>query len=338
MRIQLCGKLINFEPKKMNRPNYFNVIEERLNLFAERIKSRGRLNMLEFNIHAESFYQHLLNELYGWAVLNVNEIKQNVEAIDLVDHTNKLVLQVSAVASKQKIESSISKDSINNYKGYTFKFVSIARDSDELRKDTFKNPHGITFNPASDIIDKNSILSKIRDLHIDDQKRIYEFIKKELLIEIDTLKFETNLATVINILSKEDWNKKESEGAIKSFDIDRKITHNNLNSAKIIIDDYKLYSSRVDKIYTEFDSQGSCISNSVLSTIRQEYAKLKGNLSDDELFFAVISKVQEKVLNSSNYTSIPFDELEICINVLVVDAFIRCKIFENPENYNYAST
>jgi hypothetical protein len=23
---------------------------------------------------------------------------------------------------------------------------------------------------------------------------------------------------------------------------------------------------------------------------------------------------------------------------LVVDAFIRCKIFENPENYNYATT
>ena len=157
-------------------------------------------------------------------------------------------------------------------------------------------------------------------------------------MEIDPLKLESNLATVINILSKEDWNKKESVGEINSFEIDRKISHNNLKSAKIIIDDYSLHYSRVDKIYTEFDAQGSNKSNSVLSTIRQEYAKLKGDLSDDELFFAVISKVQEKVLNSSNYTSIPFDELELCINILVVDAFIRCKIFENPENYNYATT
>lgn len=322
----------------MNRPDYFNVIEERLNLLAERIKSRGRLNMLELNIHAESFYQHFLNELYGWSVKNENEIKQNAEAIDLIDHINKLVLQVSATSSKQKIESSLSKDSIKNYKGYTFKFVSIARDSDELRKDTFKNPHGIAFNPASDIIDKNSILSKIRGLNINDQERIYKFIKKELVNEIDPLKLESNLATVINILSKEDWNKKEPVGEINGFEIDRKITHNNLNSAKIIINDYSLHYSRVDKIYTEFDAQGSNKSNSVLSTIRQEYAKLKGNLSDDELFFTVISKVQEKVLNSSNYTSIPFDELELCINILVVDAFIRCKIFENPENYNYATT
>lgn len=322
----------------MNRPDYFNTIEELLNLLAERIKSRGRLNMLELNNHAESFYQHFLNELYGWVVLNENEIKQNVEAIDLVDHTNKLVLQVSATASKQKIESSLSKDSIKNYKGYTFKFVSIARDADELRKDTFKNPHEIAFNPASDIIDKNSILSKIRGLNIDDQKRIYEFVKKELINEIDPQKLESNLATVINILSKEDWNKKDSEGEKKPFQIERKIFYNNLNSAKIIIDDYSLHFNRVEKIYTEFDAQGSNKSYTVHSTIRLEYAKLKGKLSDDELFFAVISKVQEKVLNSSNYTSIPFDELELCINILVVDAFIRCKIFENPENYNYATT
>jgi hypothetical protein len=322
----------------MNRPNYFNVIEERLNILAQRIISRGRLNILDFHGHSEYFYQFFLNEVYKWEVANENDVKQNVEAIDLVDHTNKLVLQVSATSSKQKIESSLSKDSIKKYKGYTFKFVSIARDSDELRKDKFKNPHGIAFNPASDIIEKNSILSKIRGLNINDQERIYEFVKKELVNVIDPLKLESNLATVINILSKEDWNKKEPVGEINGFEIDRKITHNNLNSAKIIINDYSLHYSRVDKIYTEFDAQGSNKSNSVLSTIRQEYAKLKGNLSDDELFFAVIFKVQEKVLNSSNYTSIPFDELELCINILVVDAFIRCKIFENPENYNYATT
>lgn len=322
----------------MKRPDYFNIIEERLNLLSERIKSRGRLNLLEFNIHVESFYQHFLNELYGWAVLNENEIKQNAEAIDLVDHTNKLILQVSSTASKQKIESSLSKDTIKNYQGYTFKFVSIARDADELRKETFKNPHGISFNPASDIIDKNSILSKIRGLNINHQESIYKFVKKELVNEIDPLKLESNLATVINILSKEDWNKNEPISQINSFEIDRKITYNNLNSAKIIIDDYSLHYSRVDKIYTEFDSQGSNKSSSVLSTIRQEYAKLKSSLNDDELFFNIVSRVQEKVLNSSNYTSIPFDELELCINIIVVDAFIRCKIFENPEDYNYATT
>lgn len=322
----------------MNRPDYFNVIEERLNLLALRIISRGKLNILDYHGHSENFYQYFLNQIYGWTVTNENDNKQNVEAIDLIDHTNKFVIQVSSTASKQKIESSLSKDSIKTYTGYTFKFISIARDADDLRKDTFKNPHGISFTPSTDIIDKNSILSKIRGLHIDDQERIYKFVKKELVVEIDPMKLESNLAAVINILSKEDWDKTEPVAEISSFEIDRKISHNNLNATKAIIDDYMVHYGRVDKIYTEFDSQGSNKSKSVLSTIRQEYAKAKSSLTDDQLFFEVISKVEGKILNSSNYTAIPFDELELCINILVVDAFIRCKIFENPDNYNYATT
>ncbi len=163
-------------------------------------------------------------------------------------------------------------------------------------------------------------------------------MKKELAVEVDPMKLESNLATVINILSKEDWDKTEPVAEINSFEIDRKISHNNLDTSKSIIDDYMVHYGRVDKIYTEFDSQGSNKSKSVLSTIRQEYAKTKSSLSADQLFFEVISKVEKKVLNSSNYTSIPFDELELCVNILVVDAFIRCRIFENPENYNYATT
>lgn len=111
-----------------------------------------------------------------------------------------------------------------------------------------------------------------------------------------------------------------------------------MNGAKAIFDDYTVHYGRVDKIYSEFDSQGSNKSSTVLGTIRQEYAKAKSNLTDDQLFFEVVFKVQDKVLNSSNYSPIPFDELELCVNILVEDAFIRCRIFDNPANYNYATT
>jgi len=123
----------------MNRPNYFNVIEERLNLLALRITSRGKLNILDFHGHSENFYQYFLNEVYGWVVKNENDNKQNVEAIDLIDHSNKFIIQVSATSTKQKIESSLSKELVKSYIVYTFKFVSIAKDADELRKETFKN-------------------------------------------------------------------------------------------------------------------------------------------------------------------------------------------------------
>lgn len=320
----------------MNRPNYFSYIEEKLNLLALRINSRGRLNILDFHLHSEDFFQHLINELYGWNVLNENENNLNVEAIDLIDHDSEMVLQVSSTSTKQKIESSLSKDLIKTYSNYTFKFVSIAKDSDDLRKKSFDNPHSIKFNPSVDILDKNSILKTVKGLNIDHQKRIYELIKKELGNDLDFLKLETNLAAVINILSKEDWNKSEALEQKIEFDIERKISFNNLNSSKGIIDDYYVHYGRVDKIYSEFDLLGNNKSNSVLSTIRKEYLVEKSNSSDDELFFRVLDKVQDKVLNSANYETIPVDELELTVSILVVDAFIRCKIFENPENYAVA--
>jgi hypothetical protein len=322
----------------MNRANYFSVIEERLNILATRINSRGRLNILDLHLHSENFYQFFINELYGWSVTNENENKQNIEAIDLIDHTNKFVIQVSSTSTKQKIESSLSKDLIKKYKKYTFKFISIANDSDDLRSKTYKNPHGINFTPANDIIDKHSILNTIKGLKLEEQKKVYDFVKKELGSDVDLLKLESNLANVINILSKEDLDKNNISSEINSFEIDRKMSHNKLDAAKDIVDDYSIHYGRVDKIYTEFDSLGSNKSNSVLSSIRKEYLKAKSSLTDDELFFEIINKVQDKVLNSSNYTVIPIDELELCINILVVDAFIRCKIFENPKNYNYAAT
>lgn len=322
----------------MNRPDYFNVIEERLNFLALRIVSRGKLNILDYHGHSENFYQYFLNEVYGWKVKNENDNKQNVEAIDLIDLTNKFVIQVSATASKQKIESSLSKDSIKNYVGYTFKFISIARDADDLKRNTFKNPHGINFTASADIIDKNSVLSKIRGLDIDDQKRIYEFVRKELVAEIDPMKLETNLAKVITILSLEDWNKKDVIPEINSFEIDRKIIFNNLNSAKGIIDEYYLHYGRVDKIYAEFDAQGVNKSSTVLSAFKDEYLRAKNDFINDALFFKVIDEMILRVMNSSNYSAIPLEELEQCIKILTVDVFIRCKIFENPDNYNYATT
>ncbi|KAA6331375.1 hypothetical protein EZS27_020008 [termite gut metagenome] len=322
----------------MNRANYFSVIEEKINVLATRINKRGKLNILDLHQHSESFYQYFLNILYCWNLTNANEIKQNIEAIDLIDNTNLLLIQVSATSTKQKIESSLSKDIIKTHKNYTFKFVSISNDAKELRDKSFENPHKINFNPADDIIDTNSILLHIKGLDIDSLKKVYDFIKKELGTGLDIVKFETNLASVINILSKDDLNKNDITSEINSFQIDRKISYNNLNAAKDIIEDYRIHYGRIDKIYSEFDSFGSNKSSSVLSTIRQEYLRLKSSFSDDELFFNVIEKIIEKVMESSNYEIIPLDELELCVNILVVDAFIRCKIFENPKNYNHATT
>jgi len=322
----------------MKRAQYFDYIEERLNTLATRIHSRGKLNILGLHVHSEDFYLHFFNKLYGWNLTNLNHKLQNVEAIDLVDNSSKIIVQVSATSTKEKIESTLQKNTVKTYNKYNFKFISISKDASALRKRTYANPHGVTFVPLNDIYDTISILNYIKSLDIDNQKIIYQFIKNELGNEVDIVKLDSNLAMVINILSKEDWDIQDSLDSINSFEIERKISFNNLRTVKYIIDDYKVHYNRVDKIYSEFDLMGINKSSSVLGTIRKEYINAINTVHDDDLFILVLKKIQEKTLQSANYKSIPIDELELCVNILVVDSFIRCKIFENPMEYKYASS
>jgi hypothetical protein len=323
----------------MNRAVYYNFIEEKLHTLANRISSGGKLNVLGLHAHSENFYLHFFNLLYGYELKNMNQSFRNVEAIDLIDTNHKVMIQVSSTNTKQKVENALSKPVLSEYAGFTFKFIAIGSDAEKLRNATFANPYGVVFNPAKDIHDVVSILSDILVLGIDPLISIYEFIRKELGNEIDIVKMDTNLAAIINILAKEKWVDSGCEPTVNSFDIDRKITYNRLSSSTYLIEEYKAYYSRIDAKYADFDENGLNASVSVLALIQREYLKLKhAELKADDVFFTVIEKLQEIVLNSSNFVRIPIDELELCIDILVVDAFIRCKIFENPENYSHVAT
>lgn len=324
----------------MNRTNYFNYIEEQLSILSTRIELRGKLNILDLHQHSENFYVDFFNLLFDWELKNLNAIKQNVEGIDLIDKKNKIVIQVSATATKKKIETALSKDILEKCSGFCFKFISISKDADNLRTKSFKNPHGINFTPKDDIYDVGSILRSILALEIEKQKQIYEFIKQELGSDIDPMKVETNLARIINILAKEDLTREKHIIQPNVFEIERKIEFNKLDNIKSMIEDYSVHHITIDKLYSEFDKEGINKSHSVLMSIRSIYQEHK-NIFDSNsnvIFSNIIEKVICKVQDSLNYEKIPYDELEYCVKIIVVDAFIRCKIFENPNGYNYVTS
>lgn len=104
----------------MQRKNYFDYVEEKLAILSIRVKNRGKLNILDVHMHSENFYRDFINLLYGWSLENANNRLQNIEAIDLIDDNVKLIVQVSATATKTKINNSLSKKSIEEYakRGY----------------------------------------------------------------------------------------------------------------------------------------------------------------------------------------------------------------------------
>jgi hypothetical protein len=202
----------------------------------------------------------------------------------------------------------------------------------------FCNPHRLSFNPQKDIHDIGSILGYIKGLAVDDQKRIAVFLKKELEPEADPVRLESNLSIIITILAKEDWNRDESTSDAIPFDIDQKIEFNKLNRVREIIEEYAIHGIRISGIYDAFDQEGTNKSLSVLNGIKRLYTNHKARLSNDDLFDKVVECVMERVQESANFVPIPWEELELCANILVVDAFVRCKIFKNPVGYAHAAT
>lgn len=313
----------------MQRSFYWDLCEQKLSTLCTRIEMRGKLNILNFHLHSENFYLHFLNKLYGYSLQNMNVVEQNVEGIDLRDDDNKIVLQVSSTATKTKIEGALGKD-LSKYKDYGFRFVSISKDASDLRGKTYANPHKLTFVPATDIHDVPSLLKYIQVLEIDKQRAIYSFLKAELDVNNGGHFNETSLASIIKILADEDLEDGYEIGKPIPFNVDLKLAYNNLSGASIIVEDYKIHHHRVSRIYNEFDLAGKNKSNLVMQSLRTIYAKLLSSYEGDALFFKVVEEAVERVRKSANHVEIPLDELEQYVNVLAVDAFIRCKIFNNP--------
>lgn len=313
----------------MNRSDYYNYIEERLLLLSLRVKNRGKLNILDYHIHSENFYRDFLNLLYGWNLTNENAIQQNSEAIDLVDRQNKIIVQVSATNKKTKIDGTLSK-LIDNYNGYRLKFVFISEPVEELRTKTYDVPSSIILDPKQDIYDVTRILKEIKDFGIDRQKDVYDLIWKELGNETAITKVSSGLVEVVKLLSQEDLDEVEELSVPNEFEINCKIEFNDLSNCKALISEYNIYQSIVNRIYSEYDKMGQNKSMSVLRKIRRYYLENKNKLAGEALFNHIVKAINTDLKTKINI-AMSEETIEECVDIIVVDAFIRCKIFENPK-------
>jgi hypothetical protein len=323
----------------LNRQLCFNYIEERLNTLAYRIEVRGKLNLTDLHILSESFFADLFNLIFSYKLKDANIEKQNIASIDLIDDENKILAQVSAVNTKEKIESSLSKEILKDYKGYRFIFICISKDASNLRNRTFSNPFGMKFIPDKDIYDIPSLLRIIESLPAAKQKEIADFLKEEFDYNIPIEKIDSDLALIITILSGENLDGNFDSPELDAYEIDRKIVFNKLQDVSEI-PDYKIYYDRLDEKYRECDAAGINKRLSVYHTLRKIYKRFvhENKLSGYDIFYEIVEQAKHIIQGSKNYTLLPSDELDLCVSIVVVDAFIRCKIFENPEHYTYAAT
>lgn len=318
----------------MNRDIYVTKIKTLLNILKGEIKDSGKLNLLDINVHVEDFYRDLLNLVYGWQLKNMNQWNQNAAGGDLWFEDGKVVIQVSSTSTKEKIQSSIDKLNTEQFAGYRFKFLRIDGDVIKLRKELYNTHDDIVFDPSTDIIDISSLIKEITHLQIDSLRQVFELCVKEI-VPLDTPKVtESDLAIVVKSLAAnvKDWTKERRP--IK-YDVEKKIDFNHLEERRRLINDYKLYIGKLNAVYGEFVDNGTDCEFIILQNLSDMYSRYLGQYESNALFDKIVDEARDLALNSKSAEDIPVDRVNVCINVIVVDAFIRCRIFEDPEGYSY---
>lgn len=324
----------------MNRQRYHQSIKDLLLAHSEELKNNSRLNLQDAHIYSESFIAGLLNRIYDRQFENINEKVRNTPGIDLIDESNKLIAQVSTTSTKQKIQDSLNKIECNKYTEHTFFFIAMTYNKNKLKEPSFDVSDNIIFDPKEHILNYSDFVNYLFFKPTDKLQEVHEYLTEELKLPTrnQTTPNFSNLAKIVNMLSKESLEPPTDSPESQDFKIEDKIFFNNLETVRDIIQDHALYTNALDQIYSTADQEGKNTSFSVLQTLRNMYTQFKQNHNSEGVFHSIIEEVSRRILDSTNYDEISREERDICINIIVVDAFMRCKIFENPQEPTHAAT
>ncbi|MEQ3693613.1 MAG: ABC-three component system protein [Thalassolituus sp.] len=147
------------------------------------------------------------------------------------------------------------------------------------------------------------------------------------------------LTKAINSIADLDIDNIEENDSLIKYDIREKIDYNSLKSSSHVIQTYKIYQSKINTIYDELEDNGSIKKIRLLNNINSIYINISSKYVNDST--DPIDSIRQ---NSDRIFNEVFDELcllaekadhwkdEIMfpVRLIIVDAFMRCKIFERP--------
>lgn len=173
-------------------------------------------------------------------------------------------------------------------------------------------------------------------------KRDHEAITRNLIAGKNLIsKYPSALNEVISLIGQELVSGAKDDESIRAPNPELKIQFNNIIEYKPIIDTYKVYQGKLSKVYIEIEKQGSTRKEYILKNINTLYLREKGKYTDladiqsnaDNILKSVEKSLWDLIENSSNRdVHMPIEAIQMGILIVMVDAFMRCEILEEPTN------
>lgn len=191
--------------------------------------------------------------------------------------------------------------------------------------------HSIIDNKVNELLYPVSLLEEWKKNH---ESR---FSEKKLSGRPSLLKDAINAISAIDIADLEE--KKEN---LVAFNISSKISFNEIKRNKSLIEEYKVHYSRINSLYDELERQGSFKKEKLLKNVNRIYLNAKGKYvldSSNQIEIikansdAIIDDVFEELMKVvEDDKQLIKEDITLGISLIMVDAFMRCKILEEPPN------
>lgn len=151
-------------------------------------------------------------------------------------------------------------------------------------------------------------------------------------------KYPSALNKVINSLGKVFLTDTTPDEEFLVPNAEEKIQYNNVKKHRFIFENYRIYQGKLNKIYDEIEKQGGSKKDLVLKNIKRLYLREKGKYNGDLAMIRanadnIIDDIEKQLWLQANEDieiEVPREAIEISINVILTDAFMRCEILEAP--------
>lgn len=170
----------------LKKKELLELIAMRLATLKAYVSTVNSIHLFDVNVVAEDFFAALLNEIYGYSLVNLNHTDLNKAAIDLGDVGKRVAVQVTSERTKTKIQKTVNKFVDHGLEDEydTLKIVIIGDRTGAYA--TLDVPSGIPFSGKNDVVDIAGLMSDINRLDVPALERIADVIRRDLAEQTTT--------------------------------------------------------------------------------------------------------------------------------------------------------
>lgn len=197
----------------ITRGHFIGQIIDELTAVSNQVEGRAGLQLYDLNRYLEDFFKEILNIVYGYSLVNLNEERSNNPGLDLGDESAKVAFQVTSSKSSSKINKTLEHAAGQLGKFPTI-YVLVLVDKQSsytgIKKELAKP---FAFKSNKHILDTGDILKTVLSLPIDRLQRLHELVGREVArvkIELEVPDkaghYQTNIDAYIEQIPRERFN------------------------------------------------------------------------------------------------------------------------------------